>query len=140
MLSCTRTISFDAGHRLINHESKCKYLHGHRYYLDVTFVTTELDSVGRVIDFGEVKEILGAWVNQNWDHNMILWEKDKELGENIRKATSQNIYYLPYNPTCENMAKYLMENVMPKLFAKFEAKVVKLTLRETPNCYVEVTA
>ena len=32
----TRKLEFDAGHRVMNHESKCATCHGHRYVLEVT--------------------------------------------------------------------------------------------------------
>ncbi len=50
-ISCTRRIEFDAAHRVMRHEGKCKHLHGHRYALEATFSASGLDALGRVIDF-----------------------------------------------------------------------------------------
>ena len=133
-LTCTRRIEFDAGHRVVEHESKCKYLHGHRYVVEATFGATSLDDIGRVIDFGQVKTILGTWIDDNWDHTCILWERDKELGEVIASQTEQVIYYLPYNPTAENIARYLLEEVCPKLFKDSGIECVSINIGETPNC------
>jgi 6-pyruvoyltetrahydropterin/6-carboxytetrahydropterin synthase len=54
-ISCTRRIEFDAAHRVMEHESKCKHLHGHRYALEATFVAPDLDTLGRVVEFGVIK-------------------------------------------------------------------------------------
>ncbi len=138
MISCTRRIEFDAAHRIQNHESKCKMLHGHRYVVEATFAAEELDKLGRVIDFGAIKEILGKWIDENFDHNTILCKKDSELGKNIENSTSQKIFYLDYQPTAENIAKFLFEEICPKLFQNQEIKCVKIKLYETPNCYAEI--
>lgn len=138
MISCTRRIEFDAAHRILNHESKCKMLHGHRYILEATFVADNLDSLGRVIDFSEIRQILGAWIDNNFDHNTILSRDDKNLGEKISSETKQKIFYIDENPTAENIAKFLLEKICPKLFAGKNVQCTAIKLYETPNCYVEV--
>ena len=137
MITCTRRIEFDAAHRILNHESKCKMLHGHRYALEASFAAKKLDNLGRVIDFGVIYEILGNWINENLDHNTILCTKDKELGDKIAASTGQEIYYMEENPTAENIAKHIFTEICPKLFANKEASCIKVKLYETPNCYAE---
>jgi len=138
MITCTRRIEFDAAHRIINHESKCKMLHGHRYCLEATFVAADLDNLGRVIDFGVIREVLGGWIDDNFDHNTILSIKDKKLGEKIAEITGQKIYYMAQNPTAENIANYIFSEICPKLFADKNVKCVAIKLYETPNCYANV--
>lgn len=138
MITCTRRLEFDAAHRIINHESKCKMLHGHRYVLEVSFAAKKLDNLGRIIDFGIVKEVLGAWIDEHLDHNTILSIKDKKLGKNIAAATGQKIYYTKENPTAENIAQHIFAEICPKLFAEKNVKCVALKLYETPNCYADV--
>ena len=139
MITCTRKIEFDAGHRLMNHESKCRYVHGHRYIIEATFTAPELDRVGRVIDFAAIKEKLWNWIENNWDHTIILYKQDKELGDAIENHTGQKIYYMPTNPTAENMADYLLNAICPKLFNnEQDLTCTRLRLWETPNCYAEV--
>lgn len=140
ILHCTRRLAFDAAHRLIEHEGKCRFLHGHRYELEAAFAATGLDALGRVVDFGVVKERLGSWIDTNWDHNAILFEKDSTLGHDIARATGQRIYYLPYNPTAENMARYLLEEICPKLFQDAGVACTRIRLWETPNCSAEAVA
>lgn len=134
---CTRRIEFDAAHRVIGHENKCKYLHGHRYVLEASFEAPDLDNLGRVVDFGVIKDILKGWIDHNFDHTAILSEEDKKLGEEIAKITQQKIFYLKYNPTAENIAKFLFEEIIPDLFQNYDIKLSKLKLYETPNCSVE---
>ena len=138
LITCTRRIEFDAAHRILRHESKCKMLHGHRYALEATFEANNLDDLGRVIDFGEVRKVLGDWIDSNFDHNTILSHDDKILGEKIATETKQKIFYLDENPTAENIAKFLFEKICPQLFADKNVKCVAMRLYETPNCYVEV--
>lgn len=137
-LSITRRLEFDAAHRVKLHESKCKNLHGHRYVVEVTVTAPELDALGRVVDFGVIKEKLGTWIDTHWDHQTILWEEDRALGEAVNAQTHQPIYYLPTNPTAENMAKYLLEKICPQLFTA-PLKTVSVKLWETPNCSATIT-
>ncbi len=137
-ITCTRRIEFDAAHRVMKHASKCRMLHGHRYAIEATFSAPQLDELGMVIDFGLIKEILGEWIDKNWDHNTILNTKDKPLGDQISKATGQKIYYLDCNPTAEEMANYLLNEICPKLFKKHKISCTKIKIFETPNCYAEI--
>lgn len=138
IITCSRRLEFDAAHRVMEHESKCKHLHGHRYALEAAFTADSLDSLGRVVDFGVIKEKLGGWIDANWDHNTILHIADKPLGEVIAAKTGQAIFYLPNNPTAENMAEYLFTEICPKLFADMGIRCTSIKLHETPNCSVEV--
>ncbi len=133
-ITCARRLSFDAAHRVLNHEGKCRYLHGHRYEAEASFVAETLDDIGRVIDFGVIKEKLGAWINAHWDHTTILWDRDKPLGEAISAITEQKIYYLPYNPTAENIARYLLETICPDLFKEEGIRCISMAVHETPSC------
>jgi 6-pyruvoyltetrahydropterin/6-carboxytetrahydropterin synthase len=138
MIICTRRLEFDSAHRVMNHESKCRMLHGHRYVVEASFTAKNLDNLGRIIDFGVIREVLGKWLDDNFDHTTILWDQDKILGENIAQITRQKIYYLPYNPTAENIAKYLFENICPKLFSKYPIKCYQIKVFETPNCSSQI--
>jgi 6-pyruvoyltetrahydropterin/6-carboxytetrahydropterin synthase len=138
MISCTRKIHFDAAHRLINHESNCKYLHGHRYICEATFEAPQIDALGRVIDFAEIKKILGNWIKDNLDHNTILWKKDAELAKDIEKHTQKPVYLLDQNPTAENIALHIF-NMCPLLFKDHNVKCTKIKLHESENSHVEVS-
>lgn len=79
MTKITRRFEFDMGHRVHGHESKCAYLHGHRYCVNVTCTAPSLDAIGRVIDFSVIKSAVGTWIDANWDHNVMLHEDDPLL-------------------------------------------------------------
>ncbi|MBN8532302.1 MAG: 6-carboxytetrahydropterin synthase [Alphaproteobacteria bacterium] len=140
MITCTRKLYFDAAHRVMEHESKCRMLHGHRYTVEATFEARELDAVDRVVDFGVVQELLGGWLDTHWDHNVILHENDRALGDRIAAETGQAPFYLPFNPTAERMAEYLLKEVIPGLFVQYPGLVCwHIRLWETPNSYAEAT-
>ena len=138
MIECTRRIEFDTAHRVIGHQNKCKYLHGHRYALEITAKACELDKLGMVVDFGLLKSVMKGWIDENFDHNVILHQDDKELGSLIASHTGQDVYYLKSNPTAENIALHLKLDIIPRLFGKNSFDIVKIRLYETPNAFVEV--
>ena len=135
-----RRIQFCAGHRVLGHEGKCAHLHGHNY---VAFFHAEgdgLDRVGRVIGFGLLKEKLGGWVDEHWDHGFIFYEEDGEVAEIFRKQLpNHKRFALPCNPTAENMARYLLEVVGPRQLQGTGVRLVKVVLWETENCFAEVS-
>ena len=138
MIRCTRKIAFDAAHRLINHEGNCKYLHGHRYICEATFEAPKIDNLGRVIDFAEIKRVLGNWIQNNLDHNTILSNQDLELANAIEKHTHKKVYFLDQNPTAENIALHIFQ-MCPILFKNHNVKCIKIRLYESENSHVEVT-
>lgn len=139
-MECTRKICFDAAHRVIGHESKCKNLHGHRYSLEITAKCKNLNDLGMVVDFGELKEIMKGWIDANFDHNIILSHEDRAMGDVIANHTGQRIYYIDSNPTAENILLYLKNVVVAKLFKNKTYEIARMRLYETPNAYVEVIA
>lgn len=138
MITCTRRIQFCSGHRVWKHESKCNHLHGHNYVAFFEAQAPKLDEIGRVIDFGVLKEKLGGWIDKNWDHAMLLWNSDPVV-DMYRGGPlqGQRHYLMPLNPTAENMASYLLDRVCPDLFDKTGITITKVTIWETENCYAE---
>jgi 6-pyruvoyltetrahydropterin/6-carboxytetrahydropterin synthase len=130
---CTRRLTFDAAHRVMRHESKCRNLHGHRYVLDVT-CQGELDGLGRVVDFGLMKERIGGWVDERLDHGTILHEDDTDLIKLCQKS-GWKIYVLGQNPTAENLAQHLFASAGALLPA--DVRPVAVRLYETPNCWAD---
>ncbi|MBX9597977.1 MAG: 6-carboxytetrahydropterin synthase [Burkholderiales bacterium] len=120
------------GHRVYQHESKCRNLHGHSYVFHLKCSSDKLDSLGRVIDFSVIKELLCQWLDDNWDHKMILWDQDPLFTELLKLDSS--VVSIPYNPTAENLARYLVETVGPRLFAPLPITLSEVTLEETSKC------
>lgn len=142
-ITCTRRVQFCAGHRLLHHESKCSHLHGHNYVALFHARAEELDGVGRVVDFSVLKERLGGWIDEFWDHGFIYNELDVVTRDLLRQAVAdfplgQRSYPLPANPTAENMADHLLRVVAPVVMLDTGVEVYKVTLWETENCYAEV--
>lgn len=48
--------TFEAAHSIPGHPGKCKNLHGHSYRVEAEFTRHELDSIGMVRDFTELKQ------------------------------------------------------------------------------------
>ena len=139
-----RKFEFDAGHRVINHESKCKNYHGHRYYGETRFAYKDEKEIGFTIDFGEIKIVANAYFDFAFDHGMILNPKDKEfrlLCEREKSAMyimSLNGYDEFCNPTAENIVKEMLL-ALNILFRDIEGvDVHSIELFETPNCSVDV--
>ena len=148
-VAAVRRLQFCAGHRVYKHETKCAHLHGHNYVLflhaQVQPETRQkrgggpgLDALGRVIDFSILKEKFAPWIEGNWDHGFILWEKDIEAIAALKHLTEQKLFLLPSNPTAENMAIHLLETVAPAVLAGSGVALTKVVLWETENCFVEV--
>lgn len=136
-IRAVRKINFCSGHRVLNHESSCANVHGHNYTAWIYAEARGLDSIGRVIDFSVLKQKIGSWIDENWDHTFLVYEKDHEL-VNLKKYFSKNkpVFVCSFNPTAENMAKFLLEEICPKLLAQ-EVFVTKVEIFETENCKAE---
>jgi 6-pyruvoyltetrahydropterin/6-carboxytetrahydropterin synthase len=82
-------MEISAAHRLtLDYESKCTQLHGHNWMVTVFCKAEELDANGMVVDFTVIKR----QVKQQIDHQVL---ND----------------VLPFNPTAENIAKWICEQV-----------------------------
>lgn len=137
-INAVRILKFDAGHRVVNHESKCRTLHGHEYKAHIYAEADGLDDLGRVIDFGVIKDVIGSWIDTNWDHTMILFKDDPDLAKIQSCDAVKPVFVMDKNPTAENMALYLLKEVCPMLLSGTGVVVKKIRLYETTNCYVEV--
>lgn len=132
--TCTRKLEFDAGHRLMKHESKCRNVHGHRYVVEVTCATHALDEVGRVIDFGDIKSIVGGWIDEVLDHGFVVQDADPLLAALRADATKHIV--VPFSPTAENLVEFIALNAQ-SLLAPRGIKVEHVRLFETPNGWAD---
>jgi 6-pyruvoyltetrahydropterin/6-carboxytetrahydropterin synthase len=134
-LSLVRSLRFCAGHRLLGHEGRCAYLHGHNYRVEVEVQArgggAEVDDVGRVVDFALIKRRLLGWLDAQWDHTFILWEADATALAAVRQAEPTKYFLLPWNPTAENMARYLLEVVAPHVLADLGVVARRVAVWET---------
>lgn len=90
------------GHRLMGHKGKCRNYHGHTYKF--TFlIEGDLDENGMVVDFGDLKATLGAWLNDNLDHAMVLQAHDPMV--ETCESTNTKVFTTMDPPTAEHLAK-----------------------------------
>jgi 6-pyruvoyltetrahydropterin/6-carboxytetrahydropterin synthase len=131
MHSITRTHEIACGHRVFGHESKCAHLHGHNYVFEFT-CTGDLDHLGRVIDFGVVKERLCQWLETVWDHRMLLWTEDPAA--QILLNNGLQFHLVEFNPTAENMAQHMVEVIGPLQLRGTGVVLTRCRVWETGKC------
>ena len=151
MHTAERYHDISCGHRVVGHENKCRHLHGHNYRIH--FVCSaqreceSLDHIGRVIDFTAIKERLCMWIENHWDHKFLAWEQDELMRAASRCMREDNdanehhyvgfegsIVWLPFNPTAENMAKYLVEIIAPIQLRGTGVELISCKIEETMKC------
>lgn len=117
-------------------------------------VEGKLDNVGRVIDFSMVKTTLCQWLEDNWDHKFLHWENDSMINSLIVVASTEfarennlmtdedydpfvdSLVALPFNPTAENLAAYMVNVIGPQLLDEYGVELVECTIEETSKCHV----
>jgi 6-pyruvoyltetrahydropterin/6-carboxytetrahydropterin synthase len=127
MFSVTREITFCYGHRLLDYNGKCRHLHGHNGRAVITLATEDLDRLGMVVDFGELKNIVGRWIDETLDHRMLLHKDDPVLP--YLASQGEPIHVMDANPTAENIARLIYEYTESQGFP-----VVEVKLWETDSC------
>jgi len=104
MYTAAKVISFCYGHRLVGHGGACRHLHGHNARVEV-ICRGELDALGMVIDFAEIKRVLHAWIDEHWDHRMILATDDPIAP--VLQAQGEPVFLIEGPPTAERLAAHL---------------------------------
>ncbi|MAG75331.1 MAG: 6-carboxytetrahydropterin synthase QueD [Colwelliaceae bacterium] len=142
MTVIAKTIEINMGHRLPNHNSKCRNLHGHRYKIEVG-VQGELISSkgssdeGMIIDFGDLKKIMVEIIDDVYDHGLVLSNEDHNLIqflENPANGVKTKLVVVDFIPTVENLTRHWHDLLKPKLEEKkILLKYVKTW--ETPTCF-----
>lgn len=136
MITANRYHDISCGHRVVGHESKCAHLHGHNYRFHFSIAPKKgLDHVGRVMDFSVIKSILCDWLEENWDHKMLIWESDPMLPI-LHDLDPKGVVALGFNPTAEMMAHWFTEVIAPYLLSKENCFLKSLTIEETRKCSV----
>lgn len=146
-MQITRRLEFDAGHRLPNHKSQCRHLHGHRYAIEIT---VEADVVasngssdeGMVMDFSEVKSIAKAVLVDQWDHAFLAHRGDRQIVDFLASINGHKTVLLDAVPTAENLARIAF-GILREAYRSECGGRIKLTrvrLYETPNCWADALA
>jgi len=140
----TRRLEFDAGHRIPNHESQCRHLHGHRYALEVTLsgdiITTDgAPEQGMVMDFSAVKVIAQQHVADLWDHAFLAWRNDREIVAFLHTLPGHKTVLFDAPPTAEQLAVTAFR-ILDKVYRDRYGDRLRLEnvrIYETPNCWAD---
>jgi 6-pyruvoyltetrahydropterin/6-carboxytetrahydropterin synthase len=116
----------------MDYEGKCRNLHGHNGKACVTLEGNQLNSMGMIIDFVEMKRVIATWIDSTLDHTMLLHEKDPLVRS--LQAVNEKVLPLPVNPTTENIAKLIYDYCQEK-----SLPVVEVTFWETDYSYATYT-
>jgi 6-pyruvoyltetrahydropterin/6-carboxytetrahydropterin synthase len=140
----TRRLEFDSGHRIPNHQSRCRHLHGHRYALEVTLVGDVIQAhgdaqQGMVMDFGQVKAIAERELVDTWDHAFLVWREDAALLEFLATIPDHRTVVFDAPPTAEHLAEAAFRLLDPAYRDRFgtHLKLERVRLYETPNCWAD---
>lgn len=147
MLTITRKLEFDAGHRIPDHKSQCRNLHGHRYTLLITLVGAVIDQEGQsdngmVMDFSDIKTLAKTHLVDLWDHAFLVYRGDALVREFLDSLPDHKTVVLDCIPTVENLARTAFDILKNVYLDQFNTGLTldKITLYETPNCWAEVSA
>lgn len=105
MFTIVKQLDFAYGHRLLNYDGKCRHLHGHNAKVEIVLAGDELDERGMVVDFGDVKRAMNAWIDEHFDHRMLLNKKDPLIP--LLEEQGEPLYLMDGNPTAEGIARHL---------------------------------
>lgn len=140
----TRRLEFDAGHRIPNHQSQCRHLHGHRYGIEVTLAgdvisTTGSPMNGMVMDFSEVKNIARLSIVDVWDHAFLVWREDTPIVAFLASLPEHKTVVLDFVPTAENLAIQAFRTLDPLYRDRYgnHLQLERVRLYETPNCWAD---
>jgi 6-pyruvoyltetrahydropterin/6-carboxytetrahydropterin synthase len=107
--SVVKTFEISYAHRLLNYNGKCENLHGHNGKIEIEISTYNLNNEEMVMDFTEIKEKAGRWLNENLDHKTILSRKDPLV--KALKKNHQKLFLTDRNPTAEILCQIIYENL-----------------------------
>jgi len=128
-----REIDFCYGHRLLNYEGKCRFLHGHNARVEIEISSLKIDGRGMVVDFNDMKQKLQTWIDSTLDHKLLLNRADP-LIPNLNPEREPFIL-MDANPTAEAIAKLIFDHAQKEGFA-----VTEVRLWETPSSFATYRA
>lgn len=160
MTRITRSLEIDMGHRVTNHDGKCKSLHGHRYKIVVDIrgsLHTGGSQEGMVLDYGVVKRVMMEKIDAIFDHGTTLWSEDPLVGHELGpiydglRAKAAKWGYVANDtgwkwgklvlmhkvPTAENLAELwfrILQDDLERFLHDFDSRLYSVTVWETPNC------
>ena len=144
MLTITKRLEFDAGHRIPQHKSQCRNLHGHRYALEITLEGEPVDDPtssdhGMLMDFSDVKTLAKDNLVDLWDHAFIVHAGDTQNRELLAQIPGHKTVVVDRVPTAENLVAIAFAVLDPLYTERFgnHLKLSKLRLYETPTSWAD---
>lgn len=135
--SVTRYHDFSYGHRILA-PGPCSRLHGHNARVYFT-VEGEVDKFGHIVDFSAIKETYCKWLEEFWDHRMILHRDDPLFGLiSVTAWGVQGLVNVDFHPTAENLATWLLRHLRSE-YKHPQVQLVSIKWEETRKCSVTVT-
>lgn len=143
-MQITRRLEFDAGHRIPNHNSQCRHLHGHRYALEITLSGNLIDvegasEQGMVMDFSEVKDIANRAIVSKWDHAFLVYRGDAAVVDFLASLPGHKTVVLDVIPTAENLAAEAFRILDPAYADTYgnSLRLERVRIFETPNNWAD---
>ena len=140
----TRRLEFDAGHRIPQHKSQCRHLHGHRYALEITLsgeiIHTEgASEQGMVMDFTDVKNIALEKIANVWDHAFLVYQGDSAVLDFLNSMPGHKTVVLDSVPTAENLALEAFQVLDAAYIDVYgnQLRLERVRLYETPNNWAD---
>jgi 6-pyruvoyltetrahydropterin/6-carboxytetrahydropterin synthase len=127
----SRSVEFDAGHRVPEHGGKCRSPHGHRYRVVAT-IAGAVGHDGMVLDFGELADLLDRLVHEPYDHAFLVDRDDKVMRQALDADPTWKVAVLRAAPTAENLAALIADALAWSL--PDELQLVSVSVDETPKC------
>lgn len=87
-----------------------------------------LDPRGMVIDFSDIKNLIGRFIEENLDHKILLCREDPLV--KILESMKEPHFVMEVNPTAENIAKLIFDFAHSK-----NLPVISVKLWETDTSF-----
>ena len=134
----TKEFKFEMAHALHGYDGLCANIHGHSYRLWVTVrgnVKKENKHIkdGMVMDFTDLKSIIKPTIINKYDHSLVLNANSPHA--NLDLSAFDKVYYLPYQPTSENLVSDFA-NSISMVFPE-NVELLKVVLSETVSSFAE---
>jgi len=143
-MQITTRLEFDAGHRIPDHKSQCRNLHGHRYAIEITLSgdiiqQDHASENGMVMDFSDVKKIARETVVDVWDHAFIVYKGDQVVLDFLNSLPNHKTVIFPTIPTAENMASEAFRLLKAQYKDNYgnHLTLERVRLYETPNSWTD---
>lgn len=140
----TRRLEFDAGHRIPDHKSQCRHLHGHRYVIEITLSGNVIQKSGdaangMVMDFSQVKDLAKTHLVDAWDHAFLAFAGDTAIVDFLNGLSDHKTVILDRVPTAENLARIAFEQLDAVYRDTYgnHLQLHQVRLYETPNCWAD---